>query len=459
MINTVEKVRTHFWVYAIAVFISQLDGGTVSTLLPSITQTFGLSSINSSWIAGIYTLGLVVGTPIASNLSDIYGAKKIFMSEIVIWFLGTLLAASAPTYALLLVGRFIQALGDCGIIVLSINIMLHSATRTKQGRKVSIVGIVSGASAIFGPILVGVTLAMTGNWRMFYYGLLPFIAILFLLVWRVLDSEAQVQSWQTDFPGLTAFTVFITSFMLLLTFVRQFKIYKYAIIGLIVVVLVSLGLFIRAERRVKKTQMPFLPIQLLKKPAYSLTLLLGLLGGTLFSVFVYIPTYVHTVFDLPMRLSGMTLVVTGLGSVLGSWLGGVFVDKLGNKRTLITAAAIIGLSGIAIAFNLDQLRVFTTISFFLGIGLGGFMSAPLQVIAGRMAGETNHVQAVGGLSTTKKIGTTVAPLIYASIIQLNLDNGQMGIAVYRGIFILLAVIALLCIILTSLIPFKKEANL
>ena len=76
MINTVEKVRSHFWIYAIAVFISQLDGGTVSTMLPALTRTFSLSSVNSSWDAGIYTLGLVIGTPIASNLSDIYGAKK-----------------------------------------------------------------------------------------------------------------------------------------------------------------------------------------------------------------------------------------------------------------------------------------------------------------------------------------------------------------------------------------------
>ena len=57
MINTVEKVRSHFWIYAIAVFISQLDGGTVSTMLPALTRTFGLSSVNSSWVAG-YKIGL-----------------------------------------------------------------------------------------------------------------------------------------------------------------------------------------------------------------------------------------------------------------------------------------------------------------------------------------------------------------------------------------------------------------
>lgn len=125
----------------------------------------------------------------------------------------------------------------------------------------------------------------------------------------------------------------------------------------------------------------------MKKPAYSLTLLLGLLGGTLFAVFIYIPTYVHTVFHLPMRLSGMTLVVTGLGSVIGSWIGGLMVDKLGNKRTLIISAASIGLSGLLIIFGLSQLRLFTIFSFILGLGLGSFMSAPLQVIAGRMAGK------------------------------------------------------------------------
>ena len=459
MINTVEKVRSHFWIYAIAVFISQLDGGTVSTMLPALTRTFGLSSVNSSWVAGIYTLGLVIGTPIASNLSDIYGAKKIFMGELGIWFLGALLTGIAPTYGLFLLGRFILALGDCGIIVLSINLMLHTAGHQRQGRKVSVVGVVSGLASIFAPIFVGLTLAFTGNWRAFYYSLLPFIDILFLLVWRILDNEVKEEQWQTDFPGLTAFTIFITSFMLFLTFIQQFNTYKYLIFALIVVAAISLWTFIRVERNIAPNKMPFLPINLLKKPAYSLTMLLGLLGGTLFAVFIYIPTYVHTVFHLPMRLSGMTLVVTGLGSVIGSWIGGLMVDKLGNKRTLIISAASIGLSGLLIIFGLSQLRLFTIFSFILGLGLGSFMSAPLQVIAGRMAGKGNRVQAIGGLSTTKKIGATVAPIVYASVIQLNVNNGHMGIQVYRGIFVLLVVIAVISIIVTSLIPFTKEENL
>ncbi|MCD2256728.1 MFS transporter [Agrilactobacillus fermenti] len=459
MINTMGKIRTHFWIYAIAVFISQLDGGTVSTLLPSITKAFDLSSITASWIAGIYTLGLVVGTPIASNLSDIHGAKKVFLGELIIWFIGTLLTASAPIYPVLLLGRFIQALGDCGIIVLSINIMLHSSNHQRQGRRVSVVGIVSGLSSIFGPIFVGLTLAMTENWRTFYYSLLPFIAILFLLVWYILDNETQTNTWRTDFFGLSTFTVFMTCIMLILTFAQRFNLYSYAIYALVFIGLISLGLFLRAEHHVKADQLPFLPIQLLKKSAYSLTLLLGLLGGTLFSVFIYIPTYIHTVFQLPMRLSGMTLVITGLGSVIGSWIGGLLVDKLGNKKTLIVAASIIGLSGLLLALNLENLGFFAAVSFFLGIGLGSFMSAPLQVIAGRMAGQGNHMQAIGGLSTTKKIGATIAPLIYASVIQLNFNHGQTGAKMYQGIFILLVVIAVLSILITSLIPFKKEEKI
>ena len=134
----------------VIVFITQLDGGAVPTMLPSITRTFGLTTMGSSWVVGLYTLGLVVGTPITSNLSDAHGTRKVFLWELAFWFLGCLMTAVSPNYAVMLLGRFIQSLGDSGIMVLSMNVLLQRARKNNQGRKVSTVGIIAGLSAMVG---------------------------------------------------------------------------------------------------------------------------------------------------------------------------------------------------------------------------------------------------------------------------------------------------------------------
>ena len=442
----------------VIVFITQLDGGAVPTMLPSITRTFGLTTMGSSWVVGLYTLGLVVGTPITSNLSDAHGTRKVFLWELVFWFLGCLMTAVSPNYAVMLLGRFIQSLGDSGIMVLSMNVLLQRARRNNQGRKVSTVGIIAGLSAMVSPVLSGILLGITHGWRAYYFMMLPFLAILFILAWFMMGDSQTDRAWKTDYLGLGSFSIALALLMVAITFLQYATTYLALIIGCLLVAVVAGAVFLVHERNLgdAKDTMPFLPIRLLKLPSYGLTLLLGTLGGMFFSLFVYIPTYVHSVFGLPVRSAGMVMVGVGLGSVVGSWLGGLLVDKFGYRTTLVFSSSLIGLMALVITLTLHNLQLFMVLSFLMGVGMGSMMSSPLQVIAGRLAGPENRMQAIGGLSACKKIGTTIAPLLFASAIELGKLGGQAGLASYRNMFLVVIVIALVNIGLTYCIPFSQK---
>ena len=442
----------------VIVFITQLDGGAVPTMLPSITRTFGLTTMGSSWVVGLYTLGLVVGTPITSNLSDVHGTRKVFLWELAFWFLGCLMTAVSPNYAVMLLGRFIQSLGDSGIMVLSMNVLLQRARRNNQGRKVSAVGIIAGLSAMVSPVLSGMLLGITHGWRAYYFMMLPFLAILFVLAWFMMGDSKTDRAWKTDYLGLGSFSIALALLMVAITFLQYGTTYLALIIGCLLVTVVAGAIFLVHERNLggSSETMPVLPIRLLKLPSYGLTLLLGTLGGMFFSLFVYIPTYVHSVFGLPVRSAGMVMVGVGLGSVVGSWLGGLLVDKFGYRTTLVFSSSLIGLMALVITLTLHNLRLFMVLSFLMGVGMGSMMSSPLQVIAGRLAGPENRMQAIGGLSACKKIGTTIAPLLFASAIELGKAGGQAGLASYRNMFLVVIVIALVNIGLTYCIPFSQK---
>ena len=442
----------------VIVFITQLDGGAVPTMLPSITRTFGLTTMGSSWVVGLYTLGLVVGTPITSNLSDAHGTRKVFLWELAFWFLGCLMTAVSPNYAVMLLGRFIQSLGDSGIMVLSMNVLLQRARRNNQGRKVSTVGIIAGLSAMVSPVLSGMLLGITHGWRAYYFMMLPFLAILFILAWFMMGDSQVDRAWKTDYLGLSSFSIALALLMVAITFLQYGTAYLALIVGCLLVAVVAGAIFLVHERNLgdAKETMPFLPIRLLKLPSYGLTLLLGTLGGMFFSLFVYIPTYVHSVFGLPVRSAGMVMVGVGLGSVVGSWLGGLLVDKFGYRTTLVFSSSLIGLMALVITLTLHNLQLFMVLSFLMGVGMGSMMSSPLQVIAGRLAGAENRMQAIGGLSACKKIGTTIAPLLFASAIELGKAGGRAGLASYRNMFLVVIVIALVNIGLTYCIPFSQK---
>ena len=368
------------------------------------------------------------------------------------------MTAVSPNYAVMLLGRFIQSLGDSGIMVLSMNVLLQRARRNNQGRKVSTVGIIAGLSAMVSPVLSGILLGITHGWRAYYFMMLPFLAILFILAWFMMGDSQTDRAWKTDYLGLSSFSIALALLMVAITFLQYGTTYLALIIGCLLVAVVAGAVFLVHERNLgdAKDTMPFLPIRLLKLPSYGLTLLLGTLGGMFFSLFVYIPTYVHSVFGLPVRSAGMVMVGVGLGSVVGSWLGGLLVDKFGYRTTLVFSSSLIGLMALVITLTLHNLQIFMVLSFLMGVGMGSMMSSPLQVIAGRLAGPENRMQAIGGLSACKKIGTTIAPLLFASAIELGKVGGQAGLASYRNMFLAVIVIALVNIGLTYCIPFSQK---
>lgn len=440
------------WFYSLAVLITQLDGGAVSTLLSSIMHQYQLTPTVVSWVSGLYTLGLVIATPVVANWADLFGERRVFLSELALWFVGALVTFIAPSYSLVLVGRLLQAAGDCGIIVMSIDAMIAAARRNHQGRKVSLMGIMSGLAALLAPIIAGITLGTTGDWHNFYGLMLPLLAVLFLLGWKVLPHGSGQPQYSADWLGALMFSAGLAAWMLALMFAQHLLNYLVLVVSLVIIGIIFFALFIRIEHRLPTTRLPFLPLKLLRQYSYRQTILLGTIGGMFFALFVYIPTYLSASFGLSAQAAGMMLTAPGLGSLIGAFLGGLLVDRAGNRLTMVSATGLLALSTLGIALTITDLRAFLGLAFLMGIGMGALMSAPLQVIAGRLAGRNNRAQAIGGLSAGKKIGLTIAPLLFATSMDLLSKGHQLSTASFQSIFFIAAALAVICLIIAAVMP-------
>ena len=440
------------WFYSLAVLITQLDGGAVSTLLSSIMHQYQLTPTAVSWVSGLYTLGLVIATPVVANWADLFGERRVFLSELALWFVGALVTFIAPSYSLVLVGRLLQAAGDCGIIVMSIDAMIAAARRNHQGRKVSLMGIMSGLAALLAPIIAGITLGTTGNWHNFYGLMLPLLVVLFLLGWKVLPHESGQPQYSADWLGALVFSAGLAAWMLALMFAQHLLNYLVLVVSLVIIGIIFFAFFIRIEHRLPTSRLPFLPLKLLRQYSYRQTILLGTIGGMFFALFVYIPTYLSASFGLSAQAAGMMLTAPGLGSLIGAFLGGLLVDRAGNRLAMVSATSLLALSTLGIALTITNLRAFLGLAFLMGIGMGALMSAPLQVIAGRLAGRNNRAQAIGGLSAGKKIGLTIAPLLFATSMDLLSKGHQLSTASFQSIFFIAAALAVICLIIAAVMP-------
>jgi len=91
--------------------MGSLDISIVGPALPSIQAYFTVNDRMLSWVFTIYILFFMLGTPLMAKLSDIYGRKSIYILDILLFTIGTILTIASFSFEVLLFGRAIQGLG------------------------------------------------------------------------------------------------------------------------------------------------------------------------------------------------------------------------------------------------------------------------------------------------------------------------------------------------------------
>ena len=99
--------------FLIGVFMGSLDTGIIGPVLPSIEQSFHLTSRESSWIFTLFVITFMVGSPVMAKFSDFYGRKKIFILDVILFGIGSCLIALSLNIESIFLGRIIQGFG-CG---------------------------------------------------------------------------------------------------------------------------------------------------------------------------------------------------------------------------------------------------------------------------------------------------------------------------------------------------------
>src|SRR5262245_30046153 len=97
------------------VLMAALDIAIVGPALPAIRDSFDVDDRAVAWIFTVYVLFNLIGTPLMAKLSDLLGRRSIYVLDVLLFALGSLLVALSPSLAVLLAGRAVQGIGAGGI--------------------------------------------------------------------------------------------------------------------------------------------------------------------------------------------------------------------------------------------------------------------------------------------------------------------------------------------------------
>lgn len=167
----------------LAAGIMSFSGVVVETAMnvtfPTLMEEFGIGTSTVQWITTGYLLVLAVIIPASSYLKKRFTTKALFVTAVCLFIIGTVMAAAAPAFSVLLAGRLIQGVGTGIALPMMFNIVLEQVPEDRLGLMMGIASLITAMAPAVGPSLGGVIVSWFG-WRMIFVVLLPLLVLSFI---------------------------------------------------------------------------------------------------------------------------------------------------------------------------------------------------------------------------------------------------------------------------------------
>src|SRR3954454_6053737 len=200
-----DRIEPYVWkvagVVILGMIMSILDTTIVNVALRTLGHDLHSSISQIQWVVTGYLLSLAAVLPITGWAARRYGAKRVYLTSLVLFTAGSALCAVAASTTTLVLFRVLQGAGGGMIMPVGQLIMAQVAGPRRMGRVMGVVSMPAMLAPILGPV-VGGTILQHLHWSWIFLVNLPIGAIAFAFAWRVLPQTDSGKAGRLDVLGL-----------------------------------------------------------------------------------------------------------------------------------------------------------------------------------------------------------------------------------------------------------------
>src|SRR5690625_4594891 len=178
-------------------FVTILNQTLLGTALPPIMEDLNLTENTAQWLQSVFMLVNGIMIPVTAFLIDKFTTRKLFLTAMSLFALGTFTAAISPNFALLLFGRVLQAAGAGIMMPLMQTIMFLIFPPERRGTAMGMFGLVIAFAPALGPSLAG-WLVDQFHWRSVFYLVLPIAIIVIIAAFVMLRNVTEQTNPKVD---------------------------------------------------------------------------------------------------------------------------------------------------------------------------------------------------------------------------------------------------------------------
>ena len=428
--------------FLIGVFMGSLDTGIIGPVLPSIEQSFSLTSRESSWIFTFFVIFFMIGSPVMAKFSDFYGRKKIFIMDVILFGIGSCLIAFSFNIESIFLGRIIQGFGCGGIFPVAGAFIGDAFPLEERGKALGILGSVFGISAIGGPLVGAVLIPYGWNWCFTIN--IPISIFLILFAAYILPNSENSRKLKIDYLGiiiLSLLAIFLAYGLNQIdssNFINSLLSLNVAPFLLAFIILIPI--FLKIEKKAKDS---IVAIDMLENKEIRIACIETLSYGIIYSSAIFIPSLVILSMGLNNQLASLMLIpILGANAVAAPILGKI-LDSTGSRKLMMIGTIILTIGLIAIAIYPHNLILFIAAGCLVGVGMVTIIGAPLRYIVLSEAKPTERGAGQAIVNMLSSAGQLIGGALIGGVIA-----SFSGILGYKISLILAAIVAFIAFLFT-----------
>jgi EmrB/QacA subfamily drug resistance transporter len=399
--------------------LGALEATVVSTAMPTVVATLG-GLAHYSWVFSAYLLTSTASVPIWGRLSDLYGRRRMYLTGIVVFLLGSVACGGATSMTQLVIFRAFQGLGAGAIIPLSMTIVGELYTIEERAKTQAVFSSVWGLASIAGP-LVGGYITDALSWRWVFFVNIPFGGLALAVIALAYPALRSTERVQVDWWGAALLFSGVSTLLIALGDIAGSPV-LWALASVVL-----LGAFVMVERGAPE---PILPVELLRMPVVSRSLtVVFLVGFALFGAISFIPLYVQGVLGGTATEAGQVLTPLFLGWVAMSVVGARTAVRLGYRVSAVSGSVLmtIGFAATTLLDATSPRMYLLTSCLVLGAGMG------MQMLSLLLAVQHGVDRSRLGLATSlNQFSRSIGAAVGVAAMGAVLARGLAGVALPGG---------------------------
>ncbi|WP_240665783.1 MDR family MFS transporter [Agromyces sp. LHK192] len=339
------------WLLLAATFVVFLNETIMGVAVPHLVDDLGITVTAAQWLTTAFMLTMAVVIPITGFLIQRFPTKPLFVTAMTLFSAGTLLAALAPGFEVLLTARVVQASGTAIMMPLLMTTLMTVVAPSDRGRFMGRVSIVMSVAPAVGPTISGLVLE-TLSWRYLFWIVLPIALVMLVIGARKVETVNEPRKLRIDLLSVV-----------LSAFGFGGLVYGLSLLGgesggdsggatpawavwvAVGVGVVGIACFVGRQLLLQREDRALLDLRTFTSRNFTISIgMMVVLMATLFGTLIVLPFYLQRVLLLDPLATGLLLLPGGLVmGLLGPTVGRLF-DRFGPTPLLVPASIV--LSGV-----------------------------------------------------------------------------------------------------------------